>query len=395
MSAAPTLNLQQMMIDPLPTFAALRAQDRWMWSDEMQMWVVARYDDVVHVDTHSEIFSADLPGLATRTLGTMMVRSEGSQHRRLRSAGDAPLKRRALDLSWTEVIAGLVDDYLAPLRAKGRAELVQDFASPFTGAVLREVLGLREAEPLDVARWSDAFISGVINNADDPDVWRVVDLASQECRNVVALAVDRVRDQPDFTVVSAMANNAASSPLTVDEIAANIRLMIAGGFNDARDAVAILTALLLQSPETLRRVRSDDDALERSIDESIRWLSPVGSFPRVLTRDICTSAADLRTGERVLVLLASANHDERKFQNPAVFDIDRPGLSDHLGFSTGLHYCLGSHLVRAMMRAAVPALLDLPDIALLREPAIVGWQFRGPDAVSVAFSTAGSAGVSR
>lgn len=380
------IDLQAMMENPFPFFAELRSADRWAWSPEMGMWLVTRFDDVVFVDTHPEIVSTEIPGaLLTRTLGTTMIRSQGARHRRFRAAGDEPLKRRSIQRSWSDRLGELMRAHLDPLRGRGSADLVADFASPYTGACLRQVLGLPDATPGDIQRWSDAYIAGLINNSDDPDVWAAAEIASSEARDAVAAALRHVRTEPDGTVVSAMAQAQPDNPLTLEEIAANIRLMIAGGFNDARDAVATLPWLLLAHPDARQRVAGDPAAFERAIDESVRWLSPVGSYPRVLTEDFSSPAADLRAGDKVLVIAAAANHDERKFRHPENFDIDRPGLEDHLGFSVGAHYCLGSHLVRAMLRAAVPAVLALPGIRPAAEPRFVGWQFRGPVSVPVVF----------
>jgi len=380
-----TLDLATMMHDPFPTFAALRAEEKWTFSPQMNMSMVSRYDDVVFVDEHPEIFSAEVPGaLLTRTIGQTMIRLEGERHRRARSAGDEPLKRRAVQRNWTQVIADLVTDHLTPLRSRGKADLAADFASPFTGACLKEIIGLPDASPADIGRWSDAYIAGLINNADDPGVWSQAKIASDEARECVAAAVERVRREPDATVISAMANGSEDG-LSLDEIAANVRLMIAGGFNDARDIVATLPWLLLTHPEYRERVAHDAQAFERAIDESVRWLTPVGSYPRVLVQDYSSPSARLTAGDRVLVIAASANWDPDVFAEPEHFDIDRPNLDRHLGFSVGNHYCLGSHLVRAMARAAVPAVLQLPGLKPTARPEFVGWQFRGPVSVPVTF----------
>lgn len=380
------LDLDAMMVDPFPTFATLRESERWTWSETMKMWLVSRFDDVVFVDSHPEIFSTEIPGaLLTRTLGQTMIRSEGDLHRRLRGSGDEPLKRRSIQRAWPEVIDDLARQYLEPLRGRDQADLAADFANGFTGACLREVLGLPDATSEDIHRWSDAYIGGFINNTDDPDVWKVVENARAENTEAVRLAIERVRREPDATVVSAMVHASPDEPLSLEEIAANIQLMIAGGFNDARDAIATLPWLLMTHPETRQRVREDSAAFERAIDESVRWLTPVGSYPRILIQDFSGPAADLKAGDTVLVLAMSADYDERKFADPEKFDIDRPALEDHLGFSVGAHFCLGSHLVRAMMRAAVPLILDLSGIRPAAEPRFIGWQFRGPTSVPVLF----------
>ncbi len=381
-----TFDLAAMAADPAPYFAAFRAQERWVWAEPMGMHLVSRYADVVAVDEDPETFSTEIPGaLLTRTLGTTMIRQEGPAHHRLRSAPGSALKRAHVVKEWGPRLAELTEHYVAPLREGGDFDLAADFASPFTGAALRDALGLDGVQPDDIHRWSDAFIGGLINNTDDPAVWATAEAAMAETTVVVERAVARVRSAPDGSIISAMVHaSRPKRPLSTAEIASNVALMIAGGFNDARDAIATLPWLLLTHPDAARRAGEDPDAFERAIDESIRWLSPVGSYPRILTRDFSSPAADLRAGDRVLVLAASANWDETRFPNPREFDLDRPNLDEHLGFSIGVHFCLGSQLVRAMLRAAVPAIMALPGLRPTATPEFRGWQFRGPQSVPVA-----------
>lgn len=374
-----------MVVDPAPYFASFRAEERWTWAEPMGMWLVSRYDDVVFVDENNDLFSTEIPGaLLTRTLGTTMIRQEGPAHRRLRSDAAAALKRAAVVKNWGGMLAELSEQYLAPLRSLTEFDLAADFATPYTGACLRDAIGLDGVQPSDIRRWSDAFIGGLTNNTDDAVVWERAATALAEVNDAVARAVERVRATPDTSIVSSMANGKADPPLATSEIASNVALMIAGGFNDARDAIATLPWLLLTHPSVAERVAVDADAFERAIDESVRWLTPVGSFPRILTRDFSSPAADLKAGDRVLVLAASANWDETKFPDPHRFDIDRPNLDAQLGFSIGVHFCLGSQLVRAMLREAVPGVMALPGLRPAGEPEFRGWQFRGPLSVPVA-----------
>ncbi|MGH8940358.1 MAG: cytochrome P450, partial [Actinomycetes bacterium] len=183
--------------------------------------------------------------------------------------------------------------------------------------------------------------------------------------------------------VSAMARAHPEKPLSLEEVASNVRLMIAGGFSDARDLIATLSWLLLRHPQIRRRALAEPDVMDRAIDECVRWLSPVGAFPRQLTSDFDNGVVKLRQGEKILVLAASANRDESRFPQPERFDVDRPNLSEHVGFSLGMHYCLGTHFVREMARIAGPRVLALPGVRIEADPVFTGWMFRGPTAIHV------------
>jgi cytochrome P450 len=383
------LDFDAMLLDPYPHFEALRAQQRWTWAEPMRMYLVSRYDDVVLVDKNPETFSVQIPGnLMNRTVGTAMIRLDGASHHRVQSAGAAPLKRRAVHHHWGAMICGLAEDIITPLRTRDSADLMQDVAAPLTGACLREVLGLLDATSGDIERWSTAFIAGLINNTDDQAVRATAKSASDEVRDCVLAALDRVRTDPDGSVVSAMAAAHPDAPLSTEEIASNIRLMISGGFNDARDAIATFAWLLMVHGDVAEYALNDAAAFERAFDESLRWLTPIGSYPRVVTRDISLPSGDFKAGDRLLVIAGSANHDEGKFPDPQRFDIERPNLDDHLAFSTGVHYCLGAQLARGMAKAAVPPILELPGIRPAAEPQFYGWQFRGPLSVPVTLTSA-------
>lgn len=379
------LDFESMMVNPYPYFAALRGEARWTWSEALKAHLVSRYDDVVMIDKDDQTFSVQIPNnLMSRTIGTSMLRLDGMEHKRIRVVSNEPLKRRALHRNWSAVIDDLVAQTVAPLRSRDSADLMRDFAAPLTGACLAEVLGLADASAGDIERWSAAIIAGLINNTDDQDVWASAKIACDEVRDSVKAALERVRRAPDGTVVSAMAN--ADDSLDFEEIVSNVDLIISGGFNDARDAIATLSWHLLTHPEARSRAMADPVTFERAFDESVRWLSPIGSYPRIVTRDISLPGGDFKTGDRLLVIAGSANHDDTKFVDPARFDIDRPNVEDHLGFSIGVHYCLGNQLVRAIARSAVPAVLALPGIRAADAPQFYGWQFRGPLSVPVTLS---------
>jgi cytochrome P450 len=381
------LDFESMMVNPYPYFAAMRGEARWTWSEALKAYLVSRYDDVVMIDRDDQTFSVQIPNnLMSRTIGTSMLRLDGTEHKRIRTASDEPLKRRALHRNWSTVIDDLVAQTIAPLRSRGSADLMRDFAAPLTGACLAQVLGLADASAADIERWSAAIIAGLINNTDDQDVWATAKIACDEVRGCVKSALERVRRAPDGTVVSAMANAPLDDPLDFEEIVSNVELIISGGFNDARDAIATLSWHLLTHPEARSRAMAEPVTFERAFDESVRWLSPIGSYPRLVTRDISLPGGDFKAGDRLLVIAGSANHDDTKFPDPARYDIDRANVEDHLGFSIGVHYCLGNQLVRAIARSAVPAVLALPGIRAADTPQFYGWQFRGPLSVPVTLS---------
>ncbi|MFI6284867.1 cytochrome P450 [Streptomyces sp. NPDC051018] len=385
MPVARNLISKDLHSDPYPVYRELRDHEPWAWSDGLGMWLVSRYEDVVFVDEHPEIFTAHQKNsLAERTMGLVMIRTDGDAHRRLRSSVDGPLKRRNVRQQWSAGLTSSATQLAERLAETPEFDLVKDFAAPFAAQALMTTTGLAGVTTKQVVEWSGAFIAGLANHENSPVVWERAGRARAEVGERVRQAVARVKATPDHTVISAMVHADIAEPLTDEEIATQVRLMISGGFNEPWHALATLVWQLCARVELRDRVLADPDALDAAIEETMRWLSPIGAFPRQLAVDHTAGDVTLRAGDKLLALAASANRDERKFADPDTFDIDRPDLPDHLAFSLGAHYCLGTYLAREQLRTAVPALFtSLTGLRVTRTPNLVGWMFRGPESVDM------------
>ena len=168
--------------------------------------------------------------------------------------------------------------------------------------------------------------------------------------------------------------------VTYDEVLANVKLFISGGLNEPRDVIATTTWALLRDSEQAALVRADPIAFAAATEESLRWMSPIAMYPRYVSSDTPLGDVELAAGSRVGVLLASANRDERHWEEPDRFDLRR-ATQRHVAFSRGPHVCLGAFVARQQVgRAALPRLFErLPGLRLATgfEPQQVGWVFRG------------------
>jgi cytochrome P450 len=112
-----------------------------------------------------------------------------------------------------------------------------------------------------------------------------------------------------------------------------------------------------QHPEQWDRLRADRTLIPHAVNEVVRFESPIPQFSRVITRDHEIDGVMIPAGSRVLVMFASANRDERKWDEPDRFDIGRK-RNDHLGFGHGEHQCAGQTLARMEIKALLTALAD-------------------------------------
>jgi cytochrome P450 len=114
--------------------------------------------------------------------------------------------------------------------------------------------------------------------------------------------------------------------------------------------------LLGRDPSLWQSIRGDHSLIPNALNEVLRYESPVRGYTRVVTREHDLDGTTLPAGSRVLLLLGAANRDERRWDEPDVFDIRRPDAKHHIGFGHGIHSCIGQGLVRLEGTALFTAL---------------------------------------
>jgi cytochrome P450 len=128
-----------------------------------------------------------------------------------------------------------------------------------------------------------------------------------------------------------------------------------------------------------------------AVAEGMRWIAPIGSVEREATCHVRVGGVELQPGDLVEVVMASANRDERRFERPDEFDIDRPRQEGHMAFGNGEHLCSGHYFSRQLERIMLEELLGaLPALRLddEHEPVVRGWNFRAPKELHVCWDAA-------
>jgi cytochrome P450 len=142
---------------------------------------------------------------------------------------------------------------------------------------------------------------------------------------------------------------------------------------------------LFKYPAVLERVRADRSLIPKALTESMRLEPVAGHLARLAARDTDIAGTTIPEGAAVCLSVMAAQRDETVFDNPDVFDIDRP-FKPIMGFGFGPHMCLGQSLARIEIEAAINAVLDFPGLQLDPDypaPVMRGMQFRGPDQLHV------------
>jgi cytochrome P450 len=379
------ISLAELVSDPYPIYRSLRESDPVAWVPAANRYLVTRYKDVLQIERNAEIFSsAESDSLMLRAIGQAMLRLDGAAHKRIRAALEPSLRQAVIRDGWAAEFQRVVDERLDELVDRGHMDIVEDFAGPCAAACLARLLGLRDCTEADLRRWSQGIIDGCGNYGDDSAVWARCERGKQEVQCVLTDLVPALRKSPDGSIVSALAQSPET--FTAEEIRANVMVTIGGGINEPRDVIATAVYALLKQPEQREMVAADASLWMSVFDEAVRWVSPVGMYPRQTTRRTTLGDAVIEAGSRIGVMVGAANRDETVFDDPDVFDIRR-AKRPHLAFGGGVHYCLGAWAARVQVaNAALPTLFRrLRNLRLAEAPAVKwsGWVFRGPLIVPV------------
>ena len=146
-------------------------------------------------------------------------------------------------------------------------------------------------------------------------------------------------------------------------------LLLIGGDETSRHVISGGMEALLRRPEQFDDLRGDRELLPGTVEEMLRWVTPIKNFQRTTTVDVELHDQAIAAGSSVLLLYPSANRDETVFDDPETFDIRRQP-NDHIAFGFGAHLCLGHRLARAEITGMMDRILErLPDIHLAGDDA--------------------------
>ena len=370
------ITLDALERDPYPIFAALQEHTPVAFLPSLEMWLVTRWEDVLHVCEHPAAYRSNTqPSWLRDCLGENMLTLDGAAHDRLADGMRPPFVSSTALPVVREGLPGLFDELIDQFPGGGvEVELMAAYAEPLANLALAAALGWT-VEWRDLARWNRGVCTGIANFENDPGRSAIAAVANAE----LAGAVDAALAAGELAMY-------VQRGFTRDEIVNNIRLMVSGGINEPRDGVALVMWMLLTQPEVMAAVRADRGVLRKVIEETFRWVSPVGTATRQAVHDVNLAGVQVPAGSLVAACLGAANRDPRRWSDPDTFSLDRREGA-HLAFAVGEHRCLGEWLGRQQVRLAVERLLDrFARITLTRPAQIVGFEFRGPLALHVTLS---------
>jgi cytochrome P450 len=312
------------------------------------------------------------------TFGEQMLSSEGDAQRRYKSACAPPFNARAVaDVAPT--IRGIASRLLSALSRMDAVDLRTCYAAPIALETVARVMGLPPTLDEQLREWYDVFAEALMNYERDAPTRARAHAAALAFRS----AIQPVLDRPDPTGEQLLMSLARNHPrvLNDSEIGANALIVLFGGIETTEATIANTIWALAMHPDAMARARSSDDALERSIEETLRWESAVQTATRYVARDTELHGATLGAGDTLQCMLGAMNRDPRHFAAPDTFDPWRSDATTHAAFGFGRHFCLGAALARLEAGIAMRVLLNAAPRLRLEDPLgsrPVGHEFRKP-----------------
>ncbi|MGZ5292336.1 MAG: cytochrome P450, partial [Actinomycetota bacterium] len=253
MSVGERITLDELERDPYPSYARLRDEEPVSWVSAVQLWLVTRYEDVRTVDLSPELFTAATePSTLNRTMGVNILGSEGPDQRRIRRVVEPPFRPRDVERRTQGMIPQLANELIDGFASRGECDLFRDFADPMSVRSLRFLLGLDEVPWEDLLRWNEGLMPGLANFEGDPGKQAPADEANRALGAVIERVLDRLREEPDGSVLSWMLHqDRDGDTMSRDEIVANTKLMLSGGLQEPRDLIALTVHALGSNPEQL------------------------------------------------------------------------------------------------------------------------------------------------
>lgn len=349
--------------DPYPLFDLLRERDPIHWCDRMQMWLVTGYDDVFAGLRDEQRLSSSRQGMYTDVLSEenrqrigplvahlnkWMLSVDGAEHARYRKLVNLAFTPPMIKQLEPEIDRA-IDELLNRLKAATQPfDFVEQFCFPLPAYVICRMLGMPREKSQFLHQHSRALAD--FSGAAGPSLNKHVDRASAGLGEMTAYfdeLIEQRRRAPGDDLISAMlAADDQGDRLTNDELFAMCVFLYIAGHSTTAGVIANAAHLLMHHPEQFEKLQLDlDRYAESTIEEVLRYESPVPRAVRRATRDFDWHGRQIKRGQTITLVIGAANRDPRQFRLPEVFDIER-SPNRHLSFGFGRHFCLGAPLAR-------------------------------------------------
>ncbi len=343
--------------DPYPTYAWMRANEPVYWDEVNELWGISRYDDIVEIEKRKDVFiNSDQEKGGYRPnlpADNAIIGLDDPLHMKRRNMVSRRFTPRAAS-AWEDDIRAKVTGILDAVRDKGgSAEIINDVAAPLPAMMIGKLLGFDEADWPKLKHWSETTIA----LGGGPRYFNEVGMTSAiEFAGAAAELFESKKSCPADDIFSFYTTAEVDGcPFDPNDAIADALLLLDGGAETTRTVIAWTILNLISNPAEIMKLRNGAD-LTVAVEEMIRYVTPIHNMCRVANVDAEVNGVTIPKGNQVVLMYSSANRDEKYFDRPEEFLVDRTP-NNHIAFGFGTHFCLGASLARLEIRVFFEELL--------------------------------------
>ena len=342
-------------------------------------WAITKHADIVQISAQPLRFSSaqgvtlPMEGDPPLPPSEMVVLLDPPKHAKVRRIAMGRFTPRAVRAKRSDIERIAIDVLDAAFDADGTNDLdfVQRVAAPFPLAVMAWSLGVPREDWHLLYRWTNEIIG-----KDDPEFRPEGESPGKTFRRARGelhtyfeelLAQRRGRPPGDDLVSVLLAAEIDGAPLTARQLLEYCEVLVEAGNETTRNAISGAVLVFCEQPEKWQQLRARPELLPDTVEEVLRWVSPITHFARVATEDCEIRGMKILAGDPLALYFASANRDEDVFDTPFAFRVDRRP-NPHLAFGFGEHFCMGAHLARVELEVMLRNLLARCDSFELSGP---------------------------
>jgi cytochrome P450 len=363
--------------------AEVQARCPVAWSDVSGgFWMLTKYDDIVEASRDWQTYTVTQGIMIPPTGASMPVipaELDPPRHSKLRKLVLPSFTEKALQ-PWVPGLKKIIADAFAPLLPLGKADIVVDIARPVPVLAICLILGI-DRDWRRIRQLAEDFLAATGKQEARAKAAELEAFLEEE--------IEARRGKPVRDLLGAYVNaEVDGETIPPQELLGLVQLLVVAGHETTVNGMGMLLYRLCAEPGLRERVLADRSLVDKVIDETLRLHPPVWNMARTVREETTVRGSTLCPGEKVMLVYGGANRDPDKFENPGTFDIDRPGITQHLTFGSGRHRCIGEVLARLELRLTLNHVLDtVPDVELNGEPVFGGGTNQyGPRSLPVRFT---------
>lgn len=345
--------------NPHLAYASVRSTSPVLYEPQAKLWMLFDYESVKRALNDQEVFSSNMSGRHGPT-SRWLIFLDPPRHTKLRSLLTRTFTPRVV-ANLEPRIRQISRELLDPHIEKGEIDLATDYADALPTWVIAEMFGIPFEDRPRIKRWSDAGInlSNTLSESEESKRIGQEFLDSTDEMKVYLeeqLALRRASPGEDL-LTQLMHAQVDGEPLAVEDLLGFLQLFLTAGTETTTNLINNTLLCFLEHPDQLALLRRSPELLPSTLEEVLRYRSPVQATFRTAQHDVTLHDQVITAGTLVVPMIGSANRDPKQFPEPDRFDITR-SPNTHVAFGHGPHFCIGAALSRLEARVALSDLME-------------------------------------